>query len=285
MWLKNEAKSNIGFMQGRLSRIRDNRIQSFPWGVWEEEFSRAFDIELYNMEWTIDSDKFSENPLVTLEGNNQINYLSKKFNIVIPSVTCDYFMENPPWKTSLSEVKNNIFLILKGMRSIGSKILVIPLVDNSSLTDSKSYSIAKLFFTDLLPELSKNNLRIAFETDFAPKEFIDFIGEFDRDYFGINYDIGNSASLGFIPTEEFKAYGSRIINVHVKDRVFNGTTVPLGEGDANFLQVFHLLQECNYKGNLILQTARSQEGKDVEVLVKYRNLIEDFWEEATIGQH
>lgn len=282
MKAKNLAKSNIGFMQGRLSKIRNNRIQSFPWGVWEDEFSCAFDMNLSKIEWTIDSDKFEENPLVTQHGKNEIINQISKFNIKIPSVTCDYFMENPPWKTNLIKVKENIISILKGMNSIGSQILVIPLVDNSSLFDSNCIKTAKLFFTDLIPEISKNNLRIAFESDFNPKKLLEFIGEFDRNYFGINYDIGNSASLGFNPTEEFKAYGARIINVHVKDRKLNGTTLPLGEGDADFLRIFRLLHEENYQGNLILQTARSKEGKDAEVLVKYKNLVEGWWKEAKI---
>jgi hexulose-6-phosphate isomerase len=168
------------------------------------------------------------------------------------------------------------------MNSINSQILVIPLVDNSSLHNSNCIEIVKIFFTDLIPEISKNNLRIAFESDFNPKKLSEFIGEFDRNYFGINYDIGNSASLGFNPTEEFKAYGSRIINVHVKDRKLSGITVPLGEGDADFLRIFRLLHEENYQGNLILQTARSQEGQDAKVLVQYKKLIEDWWEEARI---
>jgi hexulose-6-phosphate isomerase len=141
----------------------------------------------------------------------------------------------------------------------------------------------KLFFTELIPEISKNSLRIAFESDFSPKKLSEFISEFDANYFGINYDIGNSASLGFNPTEEFKAYGSRIINVHVKDRKLNGRSVPLNEGDADFPRIFRLLHEENYQGNLILQTARSKEGRDAEVLVKYKRLVEDWWEEAKIG--
>ena len=64
MQAKNLVKSNIGFMQGRLSKIRDNRIQSFPWEVWKDEFSCAFDLALSNMEWTIDSDRFEENQLI-----------------------------------------------------------------------------------------------------------------------------------------------------------------------------------------------------------------------------
>jgi len=282
MQAKNLVKPNIGFMQGRLSKIRNNRIQSFPWGVWEDEFSCAFDIDLTKMEWTIDSENFEENPLIAPSGSSKIIDLASKFDIEINTVTCDYFMENPPWKTNLTQVKENMVSILKGMSEIDSQILVIPLVDNSSLVDSKNIEVVKLFFTDLMPEIIENNLRIAFESDFNPKNLLDFINRFDRNYFGINYDIGNSASLGFNPTEEFKAYGSRIINVHVKDRKLSGTTVPLGEGDADFLRIFRLLHEENYQGNLILQTARSQEGQDAKVLVQYKKLIEDWWEEARI---
>ena len=79
----------------------------------------------------------------------------------------------------------------------------------------------------------------------------------NQKYFGVNYDIGNSAALGFDPTEEFVAYGNRIMNVHVKDRPLGGTTVPLGEGDANLALVFQLLNDYSYEGNYILQAARS----------------------------
>jgi L-ribulose-5-phosphate 3-epimerase len=284
MLVNNVKKSNIGFMQGRLSKIRNNRIQSFPWENWETEFHCAADIGLFNMEWTIDSEKFKDNPLVTRGGNLKIIDLIKRFDIDIPSVTCDFFMENPPWRSNSIELKKNIISILSGMANIGSRILVIPLVDNASLINSKTIDIVELFFNDLIPVLYKNNLHIAFESDFSPEKLFDFIERFDRKCFGINYDIGNSASLGFNSEEEFKSYGSRIINVHVKDRKRNGPTVPLGEGDANFQTIFHLLLKNDYQGNLILQTARSEEGKDTDVMVEYKKFVEHFWEEAKIDQ-
>ena len=147
MQAKNIEKSNIGFIQGRLSKIRNNRIQSFPWDVWENEFSRAFDLELLNMEWTIDSDRFEENPLITKHGNAAITNLISKYNIQIPSVTCDYFMENPPWKNNLIEVKENIISIFRGMNKIKSQILVIPLVDNSSIANSNCIYPINFFFS------------------------------------------------------------------------------------------------------------------------------------------
>lgn len=275
--------AKVGMMQGRLSPIINNRIQQFPWDSWPNEFVVASKIDIKLIEWTIDTFDFYKNPLINSNQWDEINIIMDKNNISIPSVTCDYFMENPPWKTDLKLVKEGISSILQGMRNIKSKILVIPLVDNSSLPDSSSVKIIEDFFTDLIPIISQNKLQIAFECDLNPEKLSDLIDKFDRNYFGINYDIGNSSSLGFNPEEEFNAYGSRIINVHVKDRKLNGTTVPLGEGDADFLGIFRLLHEENYEGNLILQTARSKEGKDTEVLVRYKNLVEEWWEEARIG--
>lgn len=277
------TKPSIGFIQGRLSPITNNRIQQFPWDTWQNEFSIASKNDINLIEWTIDTFKFYLNPLINLNQWEEINTIARKNNILIPSVTCDYFMENPPWKSDINLVKKGIIAIFQGMKNISAKILVVPLVDNSSLLDSSNADTVKNLFINLIPEMIQNNIQIAFECDLNPEELLHFISEFDKNYFGINYDIGNSASLGFDPNKEFEAYGSRITNVHVKDRKINGPTIPLGEGDADFLRIFGLLHEVNYQGNLILQTARSKEGKDDEVLVKYKKLVEGWWREAKIG--
>ena len=121
----------------------------------------------------------------------------------------------------------------------------------------------------------QRNLIILFESDFNPLELNRFISRLPSRGFGINYDIGNSASLGFDPRDEFIAYGSRIVNVHVKDRIRGGSTVPLGTGSADFPLVFSELSNCNYSGNFILQTARAPEGDHVGVINKYRDMIVD----------
>jgi hexulose-6-phosphate isomerase len=119
---------------------------------------------------------------------------------------------------------------------------------------------------------------VAFESEFAPVDLARFIGRLDPVLFGINYDIGNSAALGFNPSEEISAYGQRIINVHVKDRVLGGTTVPLGAGNADFETVFKELARLSYAGNYILQTARAPDGDHAKALRRYRNMTVDWIE-------
>lgn len=232
----------------------------------------AHSLNLQLMEWTIDSERFDENPLITLTGQHAIRSLLESHEMTIPSVTCDYFMENPFWKAGRAESKNELIKIIEGMGSIHAQHLVIPLVDNSSLPEDLEGE-AKDFFSELVEILNYNNVLIAFESDFSPKKLEEFISDFDSQFFGINYDMGNSASLGFIPEEEFAAYGDRIINVHVKDRIRFGNTVPLGTGDTDFKSVFLGLKELSYGGNYILQAARDQNGNHAEAVEMYANFV------------
>ena len=124
--------------------------------------------------------------------------------------------------------------------------------------------------------LKKNNQKIAFESDKSPKQVKKFFDVLNSDTFGVNYDIGNSASIGYNPTEEIETYGDKIINIHVKDRLLKGSTVPLGTGNASFKTVFSLIKQINYDGNFILQTARSQNGQHSEVLKNYYKFVKNF---------
>ena len=52
----------------------------------------------------------------------------------------------------------------------------------------------------------------------------------------VNYDTGNSASLGFDPVEEFKSYGHKITDLHIKDRLLGDASVPLGTETQIFIK-------------------------------------------------
>ena len=91
-------------------------------------------------------------------------------------------------------------------------------------------------------------------------------------YFGINYDVGNSAGLNYEIDDEFNFYGKYIYNVHIKDRLKYGKTVRLGYGNANFLKLFKNLKKIKYNRELILQTARSKNNrhmKEIKINLEY----------------
>ena len=67
-------------------------------------------------------------------------------------------------------------------------------------------------------------------------------------------------------------YGKYIDNIHIKDRKLGGTTVRLGKGNANFEEFYKQIIKLKYKGNLILQTARSktnQHTKEIKINIDF----------------
>lgn len=272
-------KYNIGFMQGRLSPIEGKKIQSFPWKYWKNEFEIGRRLNFKIIEWTLDFKKLYFNPLMTNYGQKKIKNLCLKYNFNILSLTGDCFMQRPFWKiNSLKRTKlqRDFLNIINACGKLGIKFIILPLVDNGKIENRKQEAILINFLKKIYPVLQSNEIKILFEADFKPNKYLKFIKKFNRKFFGINYDTGNSASYGFNPSEEINLYGKYIDNVHIKDRVYDGNTVPLGEGDTDFLTIFKKLQKIGYKGNFILQGARSKNNRHGFIINEYRDFVTTF---------
>ena len=264
-------------MQGRLSECVNGKIQAFPWRDWEKEFSTAASIDIHLMEWTLDQARLYENPLMTVDGQKKIRGMCQQYELSIVSLTGDCFMQHPFWKTTgkiETDLKSDFLAICRACAAVEIRMLVMPLVDGGRLDTIEQEDILVDFLLAQHTFLINNQLKIIFESDFHPIELARFISRLPADSFGINYDIGNSAAMGFSPAEEFSAYGDRIMNVHVKDRLLGGTTVPLKTGSADFDVVFAALAQQNYQGDFILQTARAVDGNHTEILRTYRDMTQ-----------
>ena len=184
-------------------------------------------------------------------------------------------MQSPFWKLSGEEKKDrekDLIAILVGCEKVGIKQVVIPLVDGGRIDNIDQEEALLDFLLDIELDIHNMGIQVLFESDFGPDELKLFIEQLNPKIFGINYDIGNSAGLGFDVEKEIQAYGERILNVHIKDRILGGATVPLGNGNVDFDLVFSLLGRAGYQGNYILQTARAQDGDHVGTLSCYRDM-------------
>ena len=229
------------------------------------------------MEWTLDQVKLNENPLMTHQGKVEIIKLCDQLDFSIPSLTGDCFMQAPFWKavnvSEQTQLEKTFLEIAEACSAVGIKKIVVPLVDNGSIQQPEQESVLVDFCTMNEVYFRKLGLKIVFESDFPPIKLKKLMDRLESNTFGINYDIGNSAALGFKPEDEFLEIGNRILNVHVKDRVLNGATVTLGEGNADFPEVFKLLRDYGYHSDYILQTARATDENHVSRLLAYKNLI------------
>ena len=253
----------LGVMQGRLLPKLNGRYQAHPTGYWQDEFHLASNFGLDLIEFIVDLDDIEKNPLMTVEGLKAVNAESDRTNVGVESVCADFLMDAPLHSvdSDISNIaKSYLKRLIDSATRIGVTNIVVPCVDHSALRSSKDIKCLCDALDQMRLLLKDKNISLALETDLNPKSFKQLLQDIDNDQITVNYDIGNSAALGFNPIEEFTSYGDRINNVHIKDRTTNGGSVLLGSGNANFPVVFSELAAMEYSGLLIMQAYRDDEG-------------------------
>lgn len=255
-------------MQGRLTNPKGRGIQFFPFDNWEKEFYTAQKLELDEIEFIFDYDNYVQNPLWTPEGIKQIEKLKEETGIQINTVCFDYFMRRPFYKAApeeqdlIREENTKIIKqILGSMEQLGIGLIEVPLVDASSLSNN----IEKAAFREWLLQIvesTNQSIRFGLETDLNPMDFLKYLKGFNSVQIGANYDSGNSSGMGYDVYEEVTILKDYIYNIHIKDRVYHGTTVQLGTGSADFDRMFQGLKKIGYRHNFILQAARGTDGEE-----------------------
>lgn len=270
-------RHRVGFMQGRLCPPVAGKIQAFPSADWRSEFPAAqaegFDV----IEWIFEAPRSEENPLWTDAGVSEIRALSQRHAVDVESICADYFMERPFFRGEVGARGASVEVLrrlLERAQQAGASMVEIPMVDASRLKTPQEIEELLAVLRDAAPEAGRRGLKLTLETDLPPEVFGALL-ERCPEGVGANYDIGNSASLGYAPSEELARIGPWVMNVHVKDRVLGGTTVPLGTGAAKFDAAFAGLAKAGYAGSFVLQTARRR-GDDVSAAREYRKMTRDW---------
>ena len=253
-------------MQGRLLPKFMNRYQAHPLGYWKKEFIIAKEIGLSYIEFILDHNDYEENPLMLDSGIKQIQNTIKKTGLGVRSICADIFMEAPlhSENNSISSTSKEILLkLIVNASKLGVTDIVIPCVDQSTLKGENDQNRLIKNLAESIKLANKLKINLALETDLAPLPFLELLNKFESDIVKVNYDIGNSASLGFDIYEEFKLYGNRISDVHIKDRELGGGSVVLGTGNANFKSFFEVFSTLDFKGPIVMQVYRDDEGIEI----------------------
>jgi len=252
-----KKKPKIGIMGGRLSEPLGGEIQAFPRYSWRDEFEKAARCGFELIEWVFDLHE--ENPILDKDKIIEIKSQTEKFGVKINSICADYFMKKKLFNVPEFDLERNLDIlknIIKRCNDLEIEILEIPLVDSSSLKNNRDVNELIINLQRVLPVAEENNVLLTLETDLPPRSFKGLLSTFNHPNIKANYDTGNSTALGYDVQEELKEFGSWVVNVHIKDRIFNGITVPLGNGNTNFDLFFFMLAKIHYEGDLIIQGAR-----------------------------
>jgi L-ribulose-5-phosphate 3-epimerase len=251
-------------MQGRLLPPVDGAIQCFPGSRWYEEFTAAAELGLDFIEWIVD--QAPENPLVEGGDVRAVRAAMTATGVAVSSVCADVFMGDLQLARGSGRVRAAASATLDGLihtcGTLGATRIVLPFVDSSEIEQGDGLESARFAIEAALPAARAEGVELHLETSLGPADFASFLDTVGDPMVKVNYDMGNSAALGYRPEEEFAAYGNRIGSVHVKDRVRGGSTVALGTGSTDFGAVFAGLGELGYDGDFVLQVARGHDGDE-----------------------
>jgi len=269
----------ISIMQGRLSKPTKGKIQSFPKNTWEQEFEKAKQAGLKGIEWIFEADEWEKNPISNNAGIEAIIDRQNKTEVVVESVCADYFMD-VPYLTADDDTRKDlieklIWLVSQSSK-IGARNIDIPFVDASKIENKKQFMLVKEFILPATELAQRLNITLALETSLGPEDFKNLITSINNPKVQANYDTGNSSGIGYNCVEELTVYGDFIKTVHIKDRLLNDGTKPLGHGSANFNAFFNELSKLKYNGPIVLQAAREEEGNEIETAIKNRKFVETF---------
>jgi L-ribulose-5-phosphate 3-epimerase len=274
----------LGVMQGRLLPKYQGRYQAHPVGYWQEEFPIASKLGLKCIEFILDYNDVEENPLMQEAGLDEILELSEQTGILVKTVCADYFMEAPlhsPSDIVVQQSQKVLCKLITHSARIGISDIVIPCIEQSSLVNNTH---TERFVNNLQPAIElaeKFGINLSLETDLNPDSFVVLLEQFDSHRITVNYDTGNSASLGYNVEDEISVYGRLISDIHIKDRVSGGESVMLGNGNTAFDTFFSELAKINSQSVFIMQAYRDEEGLGVfnKQLEWVKPKLDSFWRE------
>ncbi len=265
-YLEQYASDGLYTMQNRLSAPEDGRFQSFPRTHWRAEIEAAPKVPLRGIEWIVDRFGEGANPIETAEGREELRSRLSASSVSVVSICADWFMDYPLVRIdapTLATRIDKLRWLISVCPEMGIGRIVLPFVDGSRMATNDDREQGLRALHSVLPAAVEANVELHLETDLAPREFRAFLDDIDHPMVKVNYDAGNSASLGYAPKDEFAAYGERVGSFHIKDRKLGGGTVRIGTGDTDFASLRSALLDVDYRGDFVMQVARGEPGDEV----------------------
>jgi len=207
-----------------------------------------------------------DNPLAIHDGEPLLQEITSHYGVVAISVCADRLLESPVVASDLADraiLANELCDALPRWSAGGIERVVLPFVDANRIRGPNGQDAVAAWMGSVLPAAEAAGIELHLEADLDPNSMRALLNRLDHPLIRVNYDTGNSASLGYDTYDELEAYGSRIGSIHIKDRVRNGGSVPLGEGDADIELALRGLHDLGFEGDLVLQVVRAPDGREV----------------------
>lgn len=255
----------LGIIQGRLSEPKEG-FQECP-VEWKREFDLLEELDLNHIEWIVTHENFHNNPIFYRD-------VSK---YPISSVCADCMVHDDFYTvTHMNQYLKPLCMVAQDN---DIEFVTIPLLEKSSVEDEK---ILDEFLDNFQSYTERyRNINFLIEAELHHNKLKKVL-DLNSNLF-VTYDTGNITSYGLNHKEYIFELKDKIKQVHIKDRIKNPLeTVEPNTGDTDFKLIFECLKQINYDGLYTLQTARMENGKEIETIERHKKIIEGIYNEQFV---
>ena len=221
------------------------------------EFAVAQEIGFTCVELLVREGDVNRHPIWSDKGIKHLKVLSSRYQVGIPSVCADHFKLgelNSPDRDTRRRGVDVLCHLVEQSAQLGIERILIPFFDAAEIKSERDKAFVIESLMECLPQAQRYGLHLSLETMLPAKETLELVHRFDHPSLKVYYDIGNAAALGFDIRDELQQLGPWISGVHLKDRKYLGSNVPMGTGDVDFVVGFQALRAIPYQGPFILET-------------------------------
>jgi hexulose-6-phosphate isomerase len=151
---------------------------------------------------------------------------------------------------------------LRDARAYGAtSVLLVPANVKKTVSYADAYKRSQEEIRKVLPLCKELNVKIAIENVWnnfllSPIEMARYIDEFESEYIGVHFDVGNIVLYGW-PEQWISTLGKRIVKLDIKEYSrkrcdqegrWKGFDIPLLKGDCDWPAVMKALKEIKYVG-------------------------------------
>ena len=155
-----------------------------------------------------------------------------------------------------------------------STVLLVPAVVNQEVSYADAYIRSQAEIRKVLPLAKETGVKIALENVWnqfllSPLETARYIDEFESEWVGAYFDIGNVVNYGW-PEQWIRILGPRILKLDVKEfsrkkrddeGLWQGFKVEIGDGDVGWSDVNKALKDIGYSGWATAEVAGGDAGR------------------------
>ena len=184
---------------------------------------------------------------------------SKKYKVEIPSLALGAFNQIP-YKSD-PRAEKWLYQCIDVCEAMGVKGVLLAFFGKGDMrNDSKGIDTVVERLKKVTPKAEKAGIYLSIESMLSAEQHLDIIERVDSPAVKVYYDVANSHKAGYDIYREIRLLGKHICEFHAKDNknVF-------GKGNIDFKEVRRAMDDIDYRGWIVIESAKTPFGKEETV--------------------